>query len=356
MNIEKLPQAQYPAAKRPPAPIKELPKHEPGLIRDIVERGAGVVGSVMRVPGSLISGLSIGGYQGARKGADADFEITPKSVATGLVASSALQSLAQGAITGYLLLGPVGSALSAGKEIAQSSVGLYLFVKGGSAVEMGKQMAGDIDAKVSGGEGGFRGGLRGAGAGAISAVRSGASTAYQENRGAASGVLDGLAEIPREFKTARGPGGKAWRQALTVAAGAVGAAMALPAGIVMSLFKGKASETEVSAPIRYATGAASAALVGAAAGSVFGPPGIIVGGAIGAVIGLLGPASKKEFVAGIDESVNRARANDGDMGSAISNGRRDLVQKLIVGTTAGARQGWDAAMPEAMSPSLEPTA
>ena len=74
------------------------------------------------------------------------------------------------------------------------------------------------------------------------------------------------------------------------------------------------------------------------------------------MIGLLGPASKKEFVAGIDESVNRARANDGDMGSAISNGRRDLVQKLIVGTTAGARQGWDAAMPEAMSPSLEPTA
>ncbi len=347
MNIEKLPQAPIPALRRLPAPAKELPQHEPSVVRDIVERGAGVVGSVMRVPGSLISGLGIGGYQGAKKGADAEFEITPKSVATGLVASSALQSLAQGAITGYLLLGPVGAALSAGKEAAEASVGLYLFVKGGSAEEMGKRMAGDINAKVTGGEGGFRGGLRGAGAGAVSAVRSGASTAYQENRGAASGVLDGLAEIPQEFKKAKGPRGKAWRQALTVAAGTVSAAMALPAGIVMSLIKGKEADTDVSAPVRYATGVASATLVGGLAGAVFGPPGVIVGGAIGAVIGLLGPASKKDFVAGIDESVNRARANDGDMGSAISNERRDLVQKIIVGTTSGVRQGWDAAMPEA---------
>lgn len=330
-------------------PLKKLPKppaspqdHDPGLLRDIVERGAGVLGAATRIPGSLISGLAVGTYQGARKGTNAQFQVKPESVALGVVACNAVQSVAKGMISGYLLLGPAGALVSTAKEIGESGAGLYLFVKGGSAKVVGQDLAAAINAKVAPGEGGWEGAFHGATAGSVAGIKTGAKTGFQEGRAAASGVIEGLKEIPREFSDARELKGPFWKRALATAAGALGAVFAAPAGLALSLLKGLNGEKEASTVGRYAMATASGALIGGLAGSLMGPPGILIGAGVGAVAGLLGPTSRKGFEARLASSLARAKADDGDMGSEVGNNRRDLLQKVVTGVASGARQGWDA--------------
>ncbi len=323
-------------------PHSEPPRHDPSLIRDVVEKTAGVISAAGRIPQSLISGLAIGGYQGARKGASADYVINPKSVATGLVVSNALQSIAQGAIGGYLLLGPAGAMANAAKEAGQAGFNTYLFVKGGSAKEMGQEMAQAINARVDSGVGGVEGGFKGAVAGSVSGVKSGAKTGFQEGRATASGAIEGLKEIPREFKEADGLKGPWWKRVLGAATGVLSAAFATPAGLAMSLLKGKDGDKDVSTAARLVASAASGAILGGLAGSFAGPIGIAVGAGIGAVVSLVGPSSKASFEERTEASLQRAKADDGDMGSEVGNHRRDLVQKVITGAASGARQGWDA--------------
>ena len=319
-----------------------MPKHDPSPVRDVVEKAFGVIGAVGRLPESVISGLAIGGYQGARKGANTDYTIKPEAVATGLVVSNALQSVAQGAIGGYLLLGPAGALANAAKEAGQSGASLYLFVKGGSAKKMGEAMASAINAKVDPGIGGVEGAFKGAFAGTTSAVKSGTQTGFQEGRAAASGALEGLKEIPREFKEADGLKGPFWKRVLQTTTGVLSAVFAAPAGLAMSLLKGKSGDKDVSTGMRIASSAASGALIGAAAGVLAGPVGIAIGAGVGAVVSLLGPSSKAKFAESTEASLKRAKSDDGDMGSQIANDRRDLVQKVITGTVSGARQGWDS--------------
>lgn len=325
-----------------PKPPATLPEHDPGTLRDIVEKTVGVANAVFRAPSSLLSGLVVGSYQGARKGANAEFQVKPESVALGVVISNAVQSVAKGMVGGYLLLGPAGAIANSAKEVGQSGFSLYLFVKGGAAKVVGQDMATAINAKVETGEGGFEGAYHGALAGGVSGVKAGVKTGYQEGRAAASGVLEGLKEIPREFSAARELKGPFWKRALAVASGAITAALAAPAGLALSLLKGKDGEKEVPTAGRFVVAAASGALMGGLAGSLLGPVGILVGAGVGAVAGLLGPAPRKGFEAKVASSLQRAKADDGDMGSEVGNNRRDLLQKVVTGTASGARQGWDA--------------
>lgn len=320
----------------------EAKPHDPGLLRDIVEKGAGVIGAVSRLPSSIVAGLAVGGYQGGRRGADADFVVDPKSVALGVITCNALQGLAQGAATGLILFGPSGAATAALKEAGQSAVGLYMFVKGGAAEVVGKEMASAIDGAVKPGEGGFQGVAAGAWAGTVSGTKVGTKTGYQEGRATASGVLEGLKEVPREFAQAEGPQGPLWKRVLSVAAGVVTAAFAAPVGLALSLMKGQDGQKAAHPAARYGTTAATGALMGGLAGSALGPVGIMVGAGIGAVAGMLSPASKPTFDNELSTSIARSTSDDGDLGSELANHRRDLVQKVVTGTLSGARQGWDS--------------
>lgn len=318
------------------------PPHEPGLLRDIVEKGTGLVTAVTGVPGNLLSGLAIGGYQGGRKGANAEFEVKPESVAIGLAAGNALQGLVKGAAMGFILMGPAGAAAAAVKDAAQATVSLYLFVKGGSAKAVGRELANAIDKKVAGGEGALKGTFHGAVAGSTTGVKAGFKTGYAEGRGTAAGVLEGLKEVPKEFSSAQELEGPFWKRALSAAAGALSAAFAAPAGLALSLLKGSAGEKSVSLAGRLGVAAASGALLGGLAGSALGPLGIAIGAGVGAVVGLVSPAARKGFDDGLGQSIARARSDDGDMGSEVANTRRDMFQKLITGGVSGVRQGWDA--------------
>lgn len=302
----------------------------------------GLFTAVTGVPGNLLSGLAIGGYQGGRRGADASFEIKPESVALGLAAGNALQGLAKGAATGFLLLGPAGAAAAVVKDAAQASVGLYLFVKGGSARAVGAELAGSIDHRVVAGGGALKGTLRGAVAGSTTGVKAGFRTGYAEGRGTTAGVLEGLAEIPKEFSAAQELKGPAWKQLLSAAAGALGAVFAAPAGIALSLLKGPTGEKPAPSAARLGAAAASGALMGGLAGAALGPVGIAVGAGVGALVGLAGPTARESFDDGLSKSLARARSDDGDLGSEVANTRRDMFQKLVTGGVSGIRQGWDA--------------
>lgn len=324
------------------APTKpEQPKHEPSRVRDVVEKAFGVFNAAGRIPQSFISGLAVGGFQGARKGSKLDTTVKAESVAIGLVACNALQSVAQGAIGGYLLLGPTAALINGAKEAGQAGFNTYLFVKGGSAKEMGEEMAAAINAKVEPGAGGVEGAFKGALAGSTSGVKAGAKTGFAEGRGTASGVLEGLKEIPREFAQADGLKGPFWKRILSSVTGALSAALAAPAGLAVSVIAG-AEGKKVPTALRLTTSAASGALLGGLAGAFAGPVGIALGAGVGAVASLLGPSSKTKFVEETASSLKRAQADDGDLGSEVGNNRRDLVQKVITGTLSGARQGWDS--------------
>ena len=334
--------AQRPPLKKLPKAPATMPEHQPGVVRDVVEKLGGALGAVKRIPASLLAGVAIGGYHGARKGADEHHTINPKNVALGVAAINTLEDVARSALVGGILLGPAGAIANATKDAAGSGLKLYLFVKGGSAAEIGKQMTSAIDAGVEAGEGAVEGALHGAFAGTKSAVKSGVQTGYQEGRAGFSGIIEGLEEIPREFSHAKGLDGSLWRRALSVASGVVSAAFAAPVGLALSVLKGADGAKTVSKPARVGVAAASGAVVGAAAGALLGPLGILVGAGVGAVVGLLGPGAKKGFEAQLGSSLARSKSDDGDMGSEIGNRRRDLTQKVITGALSGARQGWDA--------------
>lgn len=318
-----------------------MPAHQPSLVRDVVEKVGGALGAVSRVPGSFISGLAVGGYQGVRQGIDPNFEITPKSCATGLVACNAAQGLMIGAAGAFAVMGPLGAAASVAKDSVGAGVRTYMFVKGGSAGAMGAGMADSIDSSVADGEGALQGLSRGAWAGAKSAARGAARTGYLEGHAAASGMAEGCQEVARHYgesKSTKGLG--LFRRLGAVVAGTLSAAMAAP---VAAAFAAPTPQLQEPGRLkRLGLSALSGAALGAAAGSLGGLVGVAVGAGLGAVAGLLGPASKEGFTTKVGASVEKARADDTDLGDDIANRRRDLVQRTITGLASGARQGWNS--------------
>lgn len=331
-----------PPRRKLPAPPAELPKHDPSLLRNIVEKSAGVIGAVSRIPTSIVAGLTVGGYQGGRKGADPSYEIQPESVAIGVVTTTLITEVAQAAVSGYMMGGLSGSLAQGLYKGATESVGTYLFIKGGSAGKMAQEMTEAISAKVQPGAGSFSGVYRGAIAGTGSAVTTGAQTGYQEGRAAASGVLEGLKEVPKEFSQGRRLKGSFIRQAFSTACGVASALISAPAGLALALLKGPKASLTPSPGIRKLLSVASGAVIGGLAGLTLGPVGIVAGAALGAGLGLAGPGASRGFDAKLKSSLDRARADNTNLGSDIANNRRDLVERGITGTLSGARQGWDS--------------
>ncbi len=348
MEITPRQTARVASAPPPDVPQKKAyhggREHEPSLPRDLFEKAGGAVSALGRIPTAVISGAAIGGYTGYRKATDADYRPEAKPITPALLAAEGIQGVLKGALLGYGLLGPAGAALSGVKELGQSSVGLYLFVKGGSAEEMGTLLAEAVDSKVTSEHSAAGGAVRGAAAGSVTNAKNGARTAYMEGRAAASGTLEGFGQIPREVREFRSVEAKGWKGAGVKLAAAMGAALAAPPGVALGVLD---SLEETTAPVsrgkRLTALIGANAVLGAAAGFMMGGPvGSAVGGAVGAVSGIVPGHHRKGLAEGVAESLERTRSGASDLGHEIANKRRDLISSVIVGGASGARQGWNA--------------
>ena len=112
-----LPKPAGEAKPNPEPPAPERPKHDPGFLRDTVEKTGGVVSAVLRVPRSVVSGTALGGYHGRKRGLDADVTTPVKELALQMYVGNAIQSTAVGAV-GALVVGGPGAAAASGRRRA----------------------------------------------------------------------------------------------------------------------------------------------------------------------------------------------------------------------------------------------
>ena len=101
-----------------------------------------------RLPTNVASGLVVGGVQGFRKGSGKTEETSPVSTAIGQVSLNTLWGQAYAGATGFLIGGPVGMAANMAMDAIGAGAGIYVFVKNGSAKEVGKRMADAVDSAV----------------------------------------------------------------------------------------------------------------------------------------------------------------------------------------------------------------
>lgn len=334
-----------PVAKKRTAksPNNEPPQEErkPGVIRDLVERASGVVTAVTRIPANFVSGVLVGGIQGARRGGNG--EPTAESSAVGQVALNTVQNTVIAAATGFAVAGPVGAAINVATDSVGTGAGIYCFVKNGGAKEMGQHLNEAIEKSVKPGEGVVTGFVKGAVAGGGRGTTGAAKTGFREGKGTAAGVIDGLGETLKEFARAKAPKKNVVLAALGTGLGVVRGAMSGPTGAALSLFyKPATNEIKPSTATRLAVSAGTGAATGAAIGMLAGPVGAAVGAGVGALFNLLGPTSKQSFADKIARSVRRARRAEDDLGSEVANNNRNMMQGIIVGGLAGVRHGWDS--------------
>lgn len=322
----------------------EQPKAEPdnpGIVRDIFQKTMGVASAAFRIPTNLISGTIVGGVQGARKGASSDHEVSPVSTAVGQVALNTVQGQVNAAITGFMVGGPVGMATSMAMDAAGAGAGIYLFVKNGSAKEVGERLAKAIDSKVKPGEGAIKGALKGMGAGAVSSVKAAAVTGFREGKGSGAGLIEGLSAAKEQLGTTSAPKGSFLKSSMRSVLGVANGLLALPAGAVLPLLTSSDEKKAPGLVGRLALSSASGAAVCAAVGSLGGPVGTIVGASFGAVLGLASPAKSKRFSQNVLTAVSRMKKQSSDLGSDIANNNRNLITTAILGATAGATNAWN---------------
>lgn len=322
----------------------DLPDHEPGRLRDIVERTGGAVAAVMKVPTNLVSGTLVGAYQGFRKGRNPNYKISPEATAIGQVALNTIQGSIGAGVTGFVVGGPVGAATNMALDAASASAGIYVFVKNGSAREIGLRLSEAIDTKVAPGQGALSGSGKGAVAGGVTAVKGAASTGFREGKGLTSGILEGLKEVPQECREFKAPKGGLLKGAFKAVIGVVGACLSVPAGLGLSLLIDPEDESK-TVPLgkRLLVNAATGAAAGLAAGFTFGPVGWAVGATAGATLSLLGPASRNGFVDQLQRSLARAVQDDTNLGSEIANKNRNMGQALVTGGISSIKNGWNSA-------------
>ena len=301
-----------------------------------------------RVPGSFLSGVLVGGYHGLRRATEENYETKPLAAATGIVALNAAQGLMVGATGAFLVLGPAGAAASVAKDSLGMGFKTYMFVKGGSAGEMGRQVADSINSSVKPESGALKGLAVGAWRGGISSAKSAAQTGFYEGRAATSGVFEGASQIKTEWnKAAETASTNPFARTARRVAGALSAIVSAPAGLALALLTRENSE-EQSVPTstwkRLTVASGTGALAGAALGATGGLVGAAVGAAVGAVVGFALPAARQGFSQEIQSSLTEARSDRTDLGHEITNRRRDLVETVLVGVASGARAGWDTAV------------
>lgn len=329
------------AEPRPNPSEPDRPQHDPGFLRDTVEKTGGVVSAALRVPRSLISGTALGGYHGRKRGLDAEVTTPIKELALQMYVGNAIQSTAVGAVGALVVGGPGAAAASVAKDVAWTGAKVAVYKKFGKPGSMSRRMAASIDRRVEGGEGALKGTAKGAFAGGTSAAAGGAIIGFREGRGTTSGLIEGFSEIDDEIKEAAKPSGGPLRKIAASAGAGVNGLLSAPAGLIQGLTQRQGPTTRQSRDRQILTTVASGAVVGGAAGLLGGPLGAAIGAGVGAVTGLVSSAFNDEFVTEVGESLERAGKNDTDMGDEETNARRDLVQNAIVGTVAGVRTGWD---------------
>ena len=332
---------------KPPTQIEPnppKPEHDPGIVRDVVEKTSGVVGSLFKAPQSMLSGTALGGYHGRRRGLDAEVSTPVKELALQMYMGNALQSTVAGGVGALVVGGPAAAAASVAKDVAVNGAKLAVYKKFGKPGSMSRRMAAKIDDKVDGGEGALKGTTKGAWAGGTSAAKGGAIIGFRHGRGTASGLIEGATELDDEVRQAQKPAGGLARKIAASATGGVNGLLSVPAGVVQGLTARHTPTIKENRNRQILATVAGGAVVGSAAGILGGPVGLAIGAGVGAVTGLVSSAFNERLVQEVDESLERARKNDTDMGDEETNSRRDLVQNVIVGTAAGVRAGWDAAV------------
>ena len=301
----------------------------------------GVASAAFRIPTNLVSGTIVGGYQGARKGANADYKISETGTAVGQVALNTVQGQLNAAVTGFMVGGPIGMATSMAMDAVGAGAGIYLFVKNGSAKEVGERLTKAIDDKVKPGEGRFKGLLKGMGAGAVSSVKAAAVTGFREGKGSGAGIIEGVKAAREQLEVTARPKGKFLKSAARTLLGVTNGLLALPAGAVLPMVTSLETKKAPNLAARLALSSASGAAMGGAIGSLGGPVGAVVGASVGAVIGLASPAGRKKFADKVLTSVSRMKKQSDDLGSDIANKNRDLLTTAILGATAGATNAWN---------------
>lgn len=322
----------------------DAPPHRPGRVRDFVEKTGGVIGAAARVPTTFVSGVVNGAAHGTMLGYNSEYKIDPAKMGTGIALGNALVGLTTGAATAYVTLGPVGLTASLGKDLVVTGASTYMFIKNGSSAEVGRKVTAKIEEKIQPEDNALQGLVKGAWAGGTSAAKAAGVTGYHEGRSITAGLLDGFGYIPQEVAQAQRPEGSLLRQTAARVAGTAAAVGSAPAGLAHTLLSNDKPGNEISKAKLLSVAAVNGALFGAAAGLAISPTVAAVGGVTGAAIGLFTPVANESFVNDIRESLEKSRADDNDFGHNIANGLHDFTRSLIVGTSAGARSGWDSAV------------
>lgn len=329
----------------PPSSPAAKEKAEKSAVRDLFEKSVGVVSAATRIPTNLVSGTLVGGFNGFRRGLDPEFSVDPTHTAFAQVALNTLQGQVQAGVTGFLIGGPVGMATNMVLDAAGAGVGAYSFVKGGSAKEVGRRLTTAVESKVEPGEGSLKGLAKGVAAGATASVKAAAATGFQEGRGTASGLIEGLSDVKKEFGQFQGPVGNRLKQAVRSALGVVGAVLSAPAGAALAVGFSAKTEQAPGPLVRLGIATASGTALGGAIGfAVGGPVGLALGAGIGTVVGLASPARAEEFSQNVLDSAHRARSDNSDLGSEIANKNQSLVQSAVIGAAAGVVQGWNSSV------------
>lgn len=340
-TIKPISSHKSPAVSKPIAAPVQRPAHKPGPVQDLFEKGMGVAAAAFRIPTNLVSGALIGGYYGLRKGLSADYQIKPGETAVAQVALNTAQGQLNAALTGFVIGGPVGMATNMALDAMGAVSGVYVFVKGGSAAEVGRRLSNAIDKGVKPGEGGTKGALKGLAAGAVSSVKAAAVTGFAEGKGGAAGTLEGASAALEQLESTRKPTGKLLGIAARSTLGVAGSLLSLPAGAAIALTAGKGPKKTPSLLKRLAIASASGMMTGAAVGLLGGPLGMAIGAGTGAVAGLVGPAAKKPFADYVLTAASRIKQRSDDLGSSIANTNREITSTAITGAAAGITKAWN---------------
>ena len=308
-----------------------------------------------RLPTNVASGLVVGGVQGFRKGSGKTEETSPVSTAIGQVSLNTLWGQAYAGATGFLIGGPVGMAANMAMDAIGAGAGIYVFVKNGSAKEVGKRMADAVDSAVKKDDGAAMGTIKGMGAGGWASMKAAAVTGWREGKGTGAGLVDGTKAAWDSLQLTRLPKEGLLKSGLKATAGIATAALALPAGAVLALATPVAERETPGLLKRLAIAGATGAATGAAVGFLGGPVGMAVGAGIGAAVNLIGPAGSKKLATRVMTAVRRTEKKKDELGSDIANNNRAMFSKSIQGSFAAASQAWNISVkPDEAPKSVDP--
>lgn len=238
----------------------------------------------------------------------------------------------------------MGAAASMVTDGIGAGTGIYLFVKNGSAKEVGERLATAIDESVDSSDGGVKGAVKGMGSAAVASAKAAAVTGWREGKGTGSGVVEGVKAARRQISLTRLPKEGLLKSSAKLALGVATGIMAAPAGVVTALATPVDQKESIGPVKRLVIAGASGAALGASVGFLGGPLGVAIGAGIGAAINLFGPASREKFSTHVMRVVRHTERRKEDLGSDIANNNSALFSKGIIGAAAATARAWNIAV------------